>query len=73
MLEAEKQSKYIIQPEKKNKIETIRNRAIYYLDNLTKLFDKLVLLFLDPGINPGGPQPWSLEEGQTNVFLHTLS
>lgn len=72
LLEAEKQSKSIIQPEK-NKIETIRNRAIYYLDNLTKLFDKLVLVFLDPGINPGGPQPWSLEEGQTNVFLHPLS
>lgn len=44
----------------------------HHLDNLTESFDKLVLVFLDPGPNPGGPQSWSLEEGQTNVFLHTL-
>lgn len=72
--ETEKWSKYTIQPEKnKNKIETMRNRAIYHLDNLTKLLAKLVFVFLDTGINPGGPQSWSLEEGQTHVFLHPLS
>lgn len=36
------------------------------------LLDKLVFTFLDPGLNPGGSKSWSLEEGQTNVFLHTL-
>lgn len=57
---------------KENRIETVRDRTTDYLDNLSKLFDKLVLVFLDAGINPGGPKPWSLEEGQTNVFLHAL-
>lgn len=32
-----------------------------------------MLIFLDAEINPGGPKSWSLEEGQTDVFLHTLS
>lgn len=59
--------------QKQKQTETIRNRVIHYLDNLTKLCDKLVLVFLDTGINPGGPQSGSLEEGQTDVFLHTLS
>lgn len=70
-----KWNRHTIQPKKKTKkqTETIRNRVIHYLDNLTKLCDKLVLVFLDTGINPGGPQSGSLEEGQTDVFLHTLS
>lgn len=60
-----------MQPEL-NKIKTVRNRTIHCLDNLIQLFDKLVLIFLDIGINPGGSKSWSPEEGQTNVFLHTL-
>lgn len=31
-----------------------------------------MLVFLDAEINPGGPKSRSLEEGQTDVFLHTL-
>lgn len=30
------------------------------------------VLFLDTKTHPGRPEPWSPEEGQTNVFLHTV-
>ena len=43
-----------------------------HLGNWIILFDELVLIFLDTGTHPGRSESQPLEEGQTNVFLHTL-